>query len=178
MRTILVSVILSACFMANTVQADQQVILAPVERVVAIERRVQYMENKNVCNMVNVPITTTVPMYTSPQQRGNPLVGALVGAALGHAVRNDRRGVMTGATLGIAYSLNQRRQQQPAQIVGYQQQTTMRQQQSCYVQQTPRHRTEVVGYDVTYRHEGNQRHIIMEYRPTDHVRVVTETKVY
>lgn len=144
--------------------------LAPVINVVPIQQRGMVSELRHVCGTTNVPVYRNVPVVAQYHSPAAPLVGLLLGAAIGHGVAGAAHGAsaaLVGAAVG--YSVGTASQRAVVgyntEIVGYQPV------QTC--QQVHHHveRMITIAYTVTYDDNGTQRTITMQHHPGAHVRI-------
>lgn len=99
-----------------------------------------------------------------------PIFGAIIGGALGnelgHHKSNKRVGTVVGAVLGatVASDISRRRGSNHYETI-----------ERCEIQQHREWRDEVVGYDVSYRYQGEIYHTRLPYNPGKEIEI--EVKV-
>jgi uncharacterized protein YcfJ len=164
---------LSACATA------QEVSYAPVISVTPIERQfTSYELTEPICTTVQVPVERRIPVYREVVRDSSaPLLGMIVGAAIGHhlARGGDNRAIGTVLGAGVGYTMvdNQRY----SQIVEYRTEIHYENRQSCNRRSELVTRNIVDGYRVVYEFQGLQRVITMKSHPGAHVRIVTSHQV-
>lgn len=101
--------------------------------------------------------STTAPLFGA-------LIGGAVGNAVGHKKRNKQVGAVIGALLGghIAYDIARDAANRPGRTA---------RQEVCETTEKVERVERVVGYMVTYRHQGDIHRARMSKRPGDTIRV-------
>lgn len=194
MKTKLNFLLISALF--TTVAYAQEIKHAKVISVSPIESLVQSYEPRNVCVKVQVPVYKTVPYqvrvdtpvvtYRETRDSAAPILGMLVGAAIGNRVFNgDARfaGTFLGASVG--YGLASGNSSHQAQVVNQTSYVTefrrefqgVTIQDECRQENTLVHKNITTGYNVTYMLNGVNRTVVMNSHPGEYVRVITTTTV-
>lgn len=166
-----------ALAMSASAMADE-VSYARVTSVIPIQENFTSYEVVPVCGIVSVPVTRQVPVYTEQTiSRGDPVLGALVGAAIGSQLfRGDAgsrvAGGFLGAAIGSSFAEGSTRR-----IVEYRTEVHYEQQRVC------RERSELVtrvissGYQVTYEFKGVRQQTRMNTHPGEFVRIVTTQRI-
>jgi uncharacterized protein YcfJ len=115
----------------------------------------------------NTPVEQCWQETVSRQRNSSvPVFGAIIGGALGnelgHRKSNKRVGTVVGAVLGATVAADISRQRSSGHH-----ETVNR----CEVQQRQEWRDEVVGYDVSYRYQGEIYHTRLPYNPGKEIEI-------
>lgn len=157
----------------------QEVTYAPVISVSPIERQfTSYELTEPICTITQVPVERRIPVYREViRDSSAPLLGMIVGAAIGHhlARGGDNRAIGTVLGAGVGYTMvdNQRY----SQIVEYRTEIHYENRQSCSRRSELVTRNIVDGYRVVYEFQGIQRVITMKSHPGAHVKIVTSHQI-
>jgi uncharacterized protein YcfJ len=132
--------------------------LAWVTQVSPIYERISYSVPREQCWQESV----------SYEHRSNtaPILGAIIGGALGnelgHHKSNKRVGTVIGAVLGASVGSDISRRHQ-----GHHYETVDR----CEIQNRHEWREEIVGYNVSYRYQGEIYHTRLPYNPGKQIEI-------
>lgn len=177
MKTLITGLVVAGAVLF-AVEAKSEVVLAPIVDVQPIVKTVNYSESRQVCEVVERPITTSQPVYAQTRDNFAPIVGALVGGAIARGItkgshRNEA--AIVGAVLG-GYSQRNRTRET---VVGYQNQTVYQRENVCRVESVPLQRNIIDGYNVTFEINGQTQTAVMKSLPAgDYVHVETTVNVY
>jgi uncharacterized protein YcfJ len=174
MKKIISIFIIAIGLTATAVNARQygQMDFARVLDVVPVYANVARSEPERECWIEQV-------RYEYPQQQrysATPrILGALVGAAVGHNIARSKHGQgvgrVAGAVLGasVGGDIANSRSQQPVEV-------EYRDEQRCEVRDRTYYEQVVVGYDVTYEYHGNTYQTRMDRHPGKSIRVAVEVR--
>jgi uncharacterized protein YcfJ len=177
MKTLITGLVVAGAALF-AMEAKSETVLAPIVDIQPLAKTVSYEESRQVCEVVERPITVSQPVYGRQPDQFAPLVGALVGGAIARGItkgshRNEA--AIVGAVLG-GYSQRNRTRET---VVGYQNQTVYQRENVCRTEYIPMEKTIIDGYKVTFDHEGQTKTAIMQQKPLgDYVRVETTVTVY
>jgi uncharacterized protein YcfJ len=160
------------------VESAAEVVFAPIVSVDPIETTVHYNESRRVCEVVERPVSTQVPVYGQTRDSMAPIVGALVGGALARGVTHGshrNQAAVVGAILGGYTQRNKTR----SSVVGYETQVSYQRENICRTESIPRTRSSIGGYTVSFQYDGGIQTVTMKERPmNDFVSVETKMTVY
>ncbi len=139
--------------------------LAKVVRAEPIYRTVRHAVPREQCHLEDVRVHTA-----RSGSAAAPVLGAIIGGAIGNAVAsgksNKRVGTVAGAALGgsIGYDMARRRAAEDGPV-------HYRTREVCTTVTTYREVPRIEGYHVTYRYQGRTYTTRMPYDPGKHLRV-------
>ena len=171
--------IVSAIALAMSVSAmADEVSYARVLSVIPVQENFTSYEVVPVCGTMSVPVTRQVPVYTEQTtSRGDPVLGALLGAAIGSQMfRGDTGSRVAGGFLGAAIG-SSLAEGSTRRIVEYRTEVHYEQQRTCQERSELVTRSIQSGYQVTYEFRGVRRMIRMNSHPGEFVKIVTTQRV-
>ncbi|MEX1669533.1 glycine zipper 2TM domain-containing protein [Zhongshania guokunii] len=133
--------------------------LAWVTQATPIYERVSYSAPQEHCWQETVA-------YEERRSNSAPIIGAILGGALGnelgHHKSNKRVGTVVGAVLGatVATDISHRRSGSHYETVN-----------RCEIQERREWREEIVGYNVSYRYQGEIYHTRLPYNPGKQIEI-------
>ncbi|MET0378604.1 MAG: glycine zipper 2TM domain-containing protein [Spongiibacteraceae bacterium] len=138
---------------------DDAVEYAPVTRVEPVYESREIVQPQEQCWTEQVPVRSNAPhSYTAPIL--GAIIGGALGNSLGHHDSNKKVGTVVGAALGGSIGRD----------IGYRnsggyQQVSYRDEEICRTVAHSSYREEVVGYRVSYRYHGRDYTTEMPYDP-------------
>lgn len=150
----------------------------PVIKVDPVVEKQYYNVTQHVCTSTQVPLYRDIPVtQTVEPSPSAPLVGLIVGAAIGNKVASREH--RTGATVAGAIIGHSIGSSPSNRVVGYtQQHVGYHQINNCQPVSQTHSRDVIIAYQVTYDQYGVYRTITTRTHPGQYVKVVTSTRVY
>lgn len=167
-----------ALAMSASAMADE-VSYARVVSAIPIQENFTSYEVVPFCTIASVPVTRQVPVYTEQTtSRGDPVLGALLGAVIGSQVfRGDTGSQVAGGFLGAAIGSSIAEGSSTRRIVEYRTQVHYEQQRTCQERSELVTRVISSGYQVTYEYRGVRRQTRMNVHPGEFVKIVTTQRI-
>ncbi|MBN1379850.1 MAG: glycine zipper 2TM domain-containing protein [Gammaproteobacteria bacterium] len=173
MKKITTLLIIASTLTTTIVNARQDELLdfARVLDVVPVYANVVRSEPQQECWIETV-------RYEYPQQQRSAtpkILGALIGAAVGHNIARSKQGqsvgrvagAVVGASVGSDIARGRSRQRVEAEY---------HDEERCQVREKTYYEEVVVGYDVTYEYHGNTYQTRMDQRPGRQIRVAVNVR--
>lgn len=150
----------------------------PVIKVDPVVEKQYYNVTQHVCTSTQVPLYRDIPVtQTVESSPSAPLVGLIVGAAIGNKIAS--KDYRTGATVAGAIIGHSIGSQPSNRVVGYtQQHVGYHQINNCQPVSQTHSRDVIIAYQVTYDENGVFRTITSRTHPGQYVKVVTSTRVF
>ncbi len=147
--------------LASTAQAgkNRHEEYARVTHVEPIYKEIAYQEPEQYCYDEKV-VTRSRGSNTDRIIGG--LIGGAIGNELGHNKTNKKVGAVAGALLGASIADD---------ISGRHRSERVHYEQRCDTRYNTRYRTEISGYNVSYRYNGSIYHTRTDYHPGNRIRV-------
>jgi uncharacterized protein YcfJ len=146
---------------------------AKVTRVEPIIQRVKHHIPQETC--WNEPVHHATPRGAKHRNNNDAfagtIVGGIIGGVIGHQVGHNTGNKNVGTVLGavVGASVGNGLSSQGHSVSRHQ--PSHRTERYCSVERRVSYREKVVGYDVWYRHHGNQYHTRMDNHPGKKIRV-------
>lgn len=124
----------------------------------------QYIPQKHCWNE---PIRYKQPK-AHRQNNSGAIIGTIVGGAIGNNIsRHGRSGTIIGAVIGASVGHNLTKQNNPRPRPN----SFHRNQRRCQMTERVSYQEKVIGYDVSYRYQGNEYQTQMDHHPGRKIRV-------
>lgn len=165
--------------LATSSSFAQGIRLATVTHVEPVRHTEVISVPRRVCSAQTVPVYNTVPVvqtYRDPNSIA-PVVGLIVGAAIGYHAMGSAPGL--GAMLGgsVGYSIGDHARTSHPYWTGQTVSTvTYHNLSSCYVHHETMEVMRTIGYRVTYELDGIKSAVVMATHPGSHIRIVTRVE--